>query len=193
MKKFFVLAIVAISVALYCFADGLITAGGSTISGIIGNFSGSIYNSGWGTTVGVSTNHTTSYKTNIFNGGYSHTVGNATNEGTLRVTNGVVVPSAGGLKLGTGTTITNILTASAALTFTAVSAQTSQDQSISVAGTTTNDVATVGIPFQVQGAGAINSTFTCFASNDVVWVRYNNYSSATRSTNGVFKVCVIKF
>lgn len=92
-----------------------------------------------------------------------------------------------------GALITNVLTASAALTFTAVAAQTSQDQSITVTGTTTNDVVTLGIPFQVQGAGAINCNFSAFTSNDTVWVRMNNYSSATRSTNGVFKVMVTRF
>lgn len=145
------------------------------------------------TMFGLQTNHTTLRGTNIFNGGWSHTVGEATNAGGIRATGTITVASASGLKLGTGATITNILSASAALTFTAVGSQRYVDASITVTGTTTNDLPILGVPFQVQqGVGGTNLIFSPFTSNDTVWVRCNNYGTATRSTNGVFNVLVFK-
>lgn len=152
-----------------------------------------IFNGGWNRIQSPSTNETTHWGTNQFNGGWSQVTGNQTNAGFVRATNGLVVPSAGGLALGTGATITNILSASAALTFTAVGAQRYVDASITVTGTTTNDAAFLGVPFQVQqGVGGTNLIFSPFTSNDTVWVRCNNYGTATRSTNGVFNVLVFK-
>lgn len=150
-------------------------------------YSTNILNGGWLQSVGAVTNGGNTFLTNEFNGGWYSGTGNLTNTGNIRVN------SASGLTLGTGTTITNILSGSAALTFTGVGAQRSADAVITVTGATTNDACFLGIPFQVQqGVGATNMTFVPFMSNDAVWVRCNNYGTATRSTNGVFNVLVFK-
>lgn len=98
----------------------------------------------------------------------TYTIGatNASRPSILYLSRGLVIgPNSG------GGFITNILTARAILDFPSTAASSSSDLSIAVTGATTNDVATVQAPPIVQLA---NSTWTCFASNDTVYVRFSN-------------------
>lgn len=100
-----------------------------------------------------------------------------------------------GLVLGPnsgGGLLTNILTARAVLDFPSTAASTSSDLSITVTGASTNDVATVQAPPVVQLA---NGAFTCFASNNTVYVRFMNYQTVGALDPGAasFSVLVNKF
>lgn len=91
---------------------------------------------------------------------------NASRPNIIYLSRGLVIgPNAGGGFL------TNILTARVVLDFPSTAADSSSDLAITVTGATTNDVATVQAPPVVQLA---NSTWTCFASNDTVYIRFTN-------------------
>lgn len=97
----------------------------------------------------------------------------------------------GGLEIGPGsTTVTNTLAASASLDFPDTAAQTHSDLGITVTGTTTNDFAQLAVPWQVQMDGA---SYSCFSSNDTVWVRFVNASSSSKNpAAGTFRALVTK-
>lgn len=118
--------------------------------------------------------------------------GNVAIVGSVAATNGVSVLSTNGIILGpSGAQITNILSGSASLDFPSTLTLTNSDLSITVTGTTTNDVPTLCAPFQaVQNGG----WYSCYPSNDTVWVRFNNYTA--NSINPAahnFRVLVTKF
>jgi hypothetical protein len=98
----------------------------------------------------------------------------------------------GGLEIGPGSaTVTNLLTATASLNFPDTAAQTHSDLPITVTGTTTNDVPSVAWPWQVQMDGG---SYSCFPSNDTVWVRFVNSASTARNpAAGTFRATVTKF
>jgi hypothetical protein len=97
----------------------------------------------------------------------------------------------GGLEIGPGSaTVTNTLTATASLNFPDTAAQTHSDLPITVTGTTTNDVPNVAWPWQVQMDGG---SYSCFPSNDTVWVRFVNSASTARNpAAGTFRAIVTK-
>jgi hypothetical protein len=118
-----------------------------------------------------------------------------------------VLPSANvnaatsGTDLGTGhMEVTNTGTMSwrqtvvttAAVTFANTAAQSSNDQTIAVVGAASGDIVSLGVP---NGAVLANSAYTAWVSaNDVVTIRFNNYSAAAQNPAGphTFKVQVVK-
>lgn len=148
-----------------------------------------IFNGGWNRIQSPSTNESTHWGTNEFNGGWLQVAGNQTNAGSLRVTNGILVPSAGGLTLGTGGTVTNMLFGSAALNFPSTGASAKADLSITVTGTVEGDEAFVGVP---ATAAQVTGNFTWYTSNDTVWVRFFSGAAAQNPANATFKAIVFK-
>jgi hypothetical protein len=88
-----------------------------------------------------------------------------------------------------GATITNVLTATASLDFPSTTASHS-DLLIAITSVTTNDTATLGVPFQaVAGGGA----FSCFTTNGGVWVRFLNHTAiGINPAEAMFRATVIK-
>jgi hypothetical protein len=84
----------------------------------------------------------------------------------------------GGIEVGpSSATLTNFLTATASLDFPSTLSCTNSDLPITVTGTTTNDVAQLGIPFQLGNTPG--ASFNAFCSNNTVWVRFiNNRTNA---------------
>ena len=105
-------------------------------------------------------------------------------------TNHVDIPR-GRLTIGpSSASITNFLVATANLDFPDTAAQTHSDLAITVTGTTTNDFPTVAWPPQVQMDGA---SYSCFPSNDTVWVRFLNASSSSKNpAAGTYRALVTK-
>ncbi|HYM36046.1 MAG TPA: hypothetical protein VET48_11655, partial [Steroidobacteraceae bacterium] len=79
-----------------------------------------------------------------------------------------------------------------AVTFANTAAQSSSDQNIAVTGAASGDVVALGVP---NGAVLANSSYSAWVSaNDVVTIRFNNYSAAAQNPGGpfTFKVVVTK-
>lgn len=91
-----------------------------------------------------------------------------------------------------GSSITNILAASANLDFPSTLGQTHSDLSIALTGVGTNDVVSVGVPVNaMQLAGCV---YMGYPSNNTVWVRLLNSGVVAKDPGpGVFKVFVTKF
>lgn len=138
---------------------------------------------------GLVTNHNTMQVTNVFNGGWLHNSGNVTNGGTVRSTNGLVIPTAAGIKLGTGGTVTNWLFGSATLDFPSTGASAKADLSIAVTGAATGDECFIGVP---AASAQVTGNFTCYSSNDTVWVRFFSGAAAQNPASGTFKATVWK-
>lgn len=86
----------------------------------------------------------------------------------------VTLPAGSGLIVGpSGATLTNFLSALAALDFPDTAAGTHSDLPITVTGVTTNHFVSVSAPFQGMMP---NSSYGAFTSNDTVWVRFVNGS-----------------
>lgn len=88
-----------------------------------------------------------------------------------------------------GTAITNWIGASGTLDFPATATQSSSDLNITAIGALADQVVALGVP----NASVHNNTcYTAWVSaNDVVTVRFNNYSSGTVDpASGVFRVVV---
>lgn len=116
-----------------------------------------------------------------------------TNKPSLYVgdTNGILTLSGGGIIVGGGTaTLTNTLYASATLDFPSTLAQTDSDLPITVTGAASGDIVSLGAP-TVPLTG---STYTAFASNDTVFVRFSVYGLAAKDpASGTFRIRVDKF
>jgi hypothetical protein len=99
----------------------------------------------------------------------------------------------GGLEIGPGSaTVTNILIATASLDFPSTGASTNSDLGITVTGATTNDFPQLCVPF--QAANAPHISYSCFMSNDTVWVRFTNNrtNAAVDPAIAVFRAMVTK-
>jgi len=110
--------------------------------------------------------------------------------GELRATNSISLTN-GALIVGpSGAAVTNILSASATLDFPSTLAQTDSDLPITVTGAAPGDTVQLGTP-TIPLTG---STYTAFASNDTVFVRFSVYGLAAKDpASGTFKVIVTKF
>ena len=98
----------------------------------------------------------------------------------------------GGVTIGaTGTAITALLIASAALNFGNTLAQTSSDLTITVTGAVDGNVVILGVP---NAAVLADSCYTAWVSAvDTVTVRFSNYSAgALNPASATFTVAVIK-
>jgi hypothetical protein len=98
----------------------------------------------------------------------------------------------GTLKVGGGTAISKVMSATGTLNFSSTSAQSSADLTITVTGAATGDVVALAIPTASVNA---NTSYTAWVSAaDTVTVRFNNYSSgAVDPASGVFRAMVTHF
>ena len=95
------------------------------------------------------------------------------------------------IKIGGGSDIQKITTATGTLDFPNTSAQQHSDLSIALTGAASGDSVQLGVPVASLLA---NTCYTAFASNDVVYVRFNNYSSSAKDpASGSFRVTLTKF
>jgi hypothetical protein len=107
-----------------------------------------------------------------------------------QVTNRFLFP--GGFAIGpAGATLTNLLFASATLDFPATTTGTISDLPITLAGAADGDVVNVGAPS--GSCTAISGSFSGFASNGVVFVRFTSTGTAQNPASGLFKVSLQKF
>ena len=90
-----------------------------------------------------------------------------------------------------GGVITNLLTASATLDFPSTSSGAIADMRIAVTGAESGDVVEVGVP-QATATGLLGS-FSGFASNASVFVRFVPVAATQDPASGTFKVVVTKF
>ncbi len=98
----------------------------------------------------------------------------------------------GAVKLGpSGGVITNILSASATLDFPSTTVGAVSDLPITVTGAADGDAVQVGAP-QGSCTGIIGS-YSGFASNNTVFVRFTSTGTAQDPASGTFKVIVTKF
>lgn len=103
------------------------------------------------------------------------------------------INASGSLRIGGGATITNVLTASATLDFSATSENSSADLTITVAGASVGDAVFLGAP---NGSVLANTSYTAWVSSTgTVTVRFNNYGggSGANPSSGTFRVSVMKF
>lgn len=132
----------------------------------------------------------TQYLTVRLNGAYANAVFTSvaptnTFSGYLMVTNGIKVG------LANQATVTNILSGSATLDFGSTSSGAVADLAITVTGAASGDVVSVGVP---QGsATGIIGTFSGFASNNTVFVRFIPTAATQDPASGTFNVLVTKF
>lgn len=132
----------------------------------------------------------TQYLTVRLNGAYANAVFTSvaptnTFSGYLMVTNGIKVG------LANQATITNILSGSATLDFGSTSSGAVADLAITVTGAASGDVVSVGVP-QGSATGIIGS-YSGFASNNTVFVRFVPTAATQDPASGTFKVLVTKF
>lgn len=97
----------------------------------------------------------------------------------------------GGLAIGNGTTILQVLSAATAKDFGSTAAGQSSEQTISVTGAAVGDPVFLGLP----AAPDANSGFTAWVSAaNTVTVRFHNYSgSPIDPASGTYRVVVFKF
>lgn len=97
-----------------------------------------------------------------------------------------------GFKIGTGDTITKVVTAVSNLDFPDTLPQTSSDLTIAVADAVDGDSVSLGIP---SSSVLPDSSYIAFVSAPgVVTVRFNNYSAINQDpTSGDFRVTIMKF
>lgn len=97
-----------------------------------------------------------------------------------------------GLKIGSGTLMKKVLSATAVLDFPSTNAQLSADLTITVTGAALGDAVFLGVP---NGSVLANCNFTAWVSaTDTVTVRLNNYSSSAKdSASGTFRATVVQF
>ena len=131
----------------------------------------------------------------ITNSGFTRTAGISNSASTFLfgpVTNQNVLYAIGGTKFGSGTTLTNMLTGSAALDFPSTLTLAESDLTITVTGAADGDTVNLGVP---NGSVLAGSCFTAWVSAaDTVTVRFNNYSAVSRDpASGTFKVSVWKY
>lgn len=89
-----------------------------------------------------------------------------------------------------GASITNVLSASGTLDFPVTTAQTETNLTLTVTGAADGDPVFLAVP---SGSLPVGSCFTAFASNNVVHVKFNNYSSTTKDpASGTFRAVVFK-
>lgn len=104
---------------------------------------------------------------------------------------GVSVP--GTLRVGGGTIVTNILSATATLNFSSVAVNSFADLTITVTGAALGDTVSVGVP----NGSLLNdiSFFGWVSAADTVTIRCSNVSSTTARdpASGTFRATVIKF
>lgn len=111
-------------------------------------------------------------------------------DGTSNSTNSLTIP--GKLILGpSGASLTNILTGSATLDFPNSALNAVTDLPITVTGAASGDCVLVGVP-QPSATGIVG-TFSGFASNNTVFVRFDSSAINQDPASGTFKVTVIKF
>jgi hypothetical protein len=97
-----------------------------------------------------------------------------------------------GITVGPGEAVlTNTLFASATLDFASQTVGAFEDLPITVAGAADGDIVTVGKP--VGSMTGIVGSYSGFASNGVVYVRFVSTGSAQNPASGTFKVRVDKF
>ena len=90
-----------------------------------------------------------------------------------------------------GVALTNILSGSATLDFPSTTLGAVSDLPITVTGAASGDVVEVGVP---QGsATGITGSYSGFASNNTVYVRFTSTLAGSDPASGVFKVLIFKF
>lgn len=133
---------------------------------------------------------------NLFNvfqsGGASLGAPGTTTDPGAGVFNLTSLVASGSVKIGGGTPILKVLSATATLDFASTNAQNSRDLTITVTGAAVGDVVALGIPVSLLPA---NSNFSAWVSAaDTVTVRFNNYSSiALDPSSGTYRVMVTQF
>lgn len=98
----------------------------------------------------------------------------------------------GGFKIGSGDTITKVITATDTLDFPDTLPQTSSDLPIALPGAVDGDVVSLGVP---SSSVLPDSSYTAFVSApNVVTVRFNNYSAGNQDpSSGDFRVMITQF
>jgi len=98
----------------------------------------------------------------------------------------------GTLKIGGGTAIAKVMSATATLDFGSTTTLLSTDLTITVTGAADGDPVQIGVP---SGSVNANSCFTAYVSSaNTVTVRFNNYSSGSiNPASGTFRAVVTHF
>lgn len=109
------------------------------------------------------------------------------------VTSNGVASVRGAIKVGAANaaTITNILSGSATLNFASQSVGGSEDLAITVTGAKDGDAVSLG--YESAVATGIVGSFSAFASNGVVFVRFISTGATQNPASGVFRVVVTEF
>jgi len=110
--------------------------------------------------------------------------------GSLLLTN---LTASGTLRVGGGTIITNVLSATATLDFGSIAANSVADLTISVTGAAVGDTVAIGVPNASLVADV--SFFGWVSATDTVTIRATNNSSTTARdpASGTFRATVIRF
>jgi hypothetical protein len=125
-------------------------------------------------------------------GGTTHVGGTALN-GALQVTTGGAVAISGTLRVGGGTVVQNILSATATLDFPSIAASSFADLTITVTGAVSGDTVIVN---PIAGSATTDVVYTGWVSAaNTVTIRASNVSSTTARdpASGTFRATVIRF
>lgn len=96
-----------------------------------------------------------------------------------------------GITIGAGTVLTNVVSATATLNFASQSVGGVEDLPITVAGAADGDDVSIGVP--VGSVGPIIGSFSGFASNGVVYVRFISTGATQDPASGTFRATIRKF
>lgn len=110
--------------------------------------------------------------------------------GSLALTN---LTASGTLRVGGGTIVQNILSATATLDFGSIAASSFQDLTITITGAVSGDSVTVN---PIAGSATTDVVYTAWvSSSNTVTVRASNISSTTARdpASGTFRATVIRF